>query len=310
VQRTGGTPYSLGLDAGRRQLQRVSAAFITPSSSEVQVRRRYAEELDRVRAMPLSALVRRWRPADVDARNQIPALIDRQARLRPVFQSSAAYERTLSALNRRYLASLPAGATVILESWTHDDRHPGLQQSGAWKLLLQDFDVVEQLAPFVVLRKAGRRALACDVSRMPGRLDEYIDLPRPPDGAVVIAAPALAQNAWGRFRTFAFRDAPVMVDTRTGPSAEEHQYLFPVEMGAQGFLLQPELLRESDLASVWDGTAARSATQVRLRTAGRGYVSEFEWQFEVCRPITSLTTLNREPGGSNGSAVRLRSGRH
>ena len=284
VERTVDVPYPIRAAAITQQMHRIGQAFITPSQTIAQVDRQYSEQLARVRALPLSRLVRKWHPADLDSRNQIPALAVGDARpgLRPVFQSAAAYAPALAALNRTYLEKLPAGATVILDLWTYDDRHPGLQQSGAWDLLIRDFALVEYAPPFVVLRKQQERALTCDVEVRPGRLGEFLELPAPPDGAIVLAAPAFRRTIWGRLRQFAFRDAMVTIDTRAGQSVEQDRYV--VAMGSEGFLLQPQMRNAGDLAAVWDAHAPRSPTQVRIRTLEQrqSYEPEFEWQLKVC----------------------------
>jgi len=285
VERTIDAPYRIDGGSLTRQWHQVSAAFVTPAATMAAIDRQYAVQRERVRALPLSALVRKWSPADVDTRNQIPALFagDAASRLRPVFQSAAAYTAALAGTNRRYLADLPAGATMIIESWTYDDRFPGLQQSGAWDLLLRDFEIVAHAPPYVVLRKTPARALACDEEVKPGRLGEFLELPAPPDGAVVMAAPDLRRTLWGRVRQFVFRDARVVIDSRDNTTVEEDRYV--VAMGTQGFLLQPSVRVASDLPSVWDSRAPRAPTHVRIRTVERlrSYASDFTWRIQVCR---------------------------
>lgn len=285
VERTIDSPYRIDTGSPARQWHRVAAAFVTPSKAMAGIDQRYAEERARVRALPLSALVRKWRPADVDTRNQIPALLatGTAPMLRPVFQSAAAYTKTLAERNRRYLTDLPVGATVIIESWTYDDRFPGLQQSGAWDLLLRDFDVVEYAPPFVVLRKTEARALACDAAVRPGRLGEFLEVPAPPDGAIVIAAPALRRTMWGRVRQLLFRDARVAIDSRDGAGLEEDRYVGA--MGEQGFLLQPSVRAAAGLLAVWDARAPRARSQVRIRTVEEtsSYAPDFIWHLQVCR---------------------------
>jgi hypothetical protein len=292
VARTIDSPYQMDAESPLRQWHRVAAAFITPSRAMAGIDQRYAEQRAQVRALPLSALVRKWHPADVDTRNQIPALLAGETApgLRPVFQSAAAYTGALAEQNRRYLTLLSTDATMIVESWTYDDRYPGLQQSGAWDLLLRDIDVVEHAPPFVVLRKTQAHALACDAAERPGRLGEFLELPAPPDGAIVIAAPALRRTLWGRVRQFVFRDARVMIDSRDAAGLEEDRYV--VAMGEQGFLLQPSMRTASDLPAVWDSRAPRAGTQVRIRTLerARSYAPDFIWRLRVCRRTTSSPT--------------------
>jgi hypothetical protein len=121
----------------------------------------------------------------------------------------------------------------------------------------------------------------------PGRLGEFLELPAPPDGAIVLAAAALRRTMWGRVRQFAFRDAAVNVHTRAGQSVEQDRYV--VAMGSQGFLLQPAVRVPGDLPAAWDTHAPRSPAQVRITTLeqGQSYESEFEWRIQVCRADTS-----------------------
>jgi hypothetical protein len=288
VEATVGGPYAVGLANAKRQLHRISTAYITPGRTLAEARARYVEELDRIRALPLSALVRRWQPADVDASNQIPALIDRSVRplLRPAFQSPAAYSRALAAVNRRYLENLPAGSHIIIELWAFDDRYPGLQQSGAWDLLLRQFEVVEFARPFTVLRKHRKAGSTCHVDLVEGRMNEFVNLPTPVAGAVVIAAPVAELTVWGRLRGFVFRDAAVVIETITGAAGartEEDRYV--VQMGAQGFVLQPSIRLSDELPTLWQPVVAREPLRVRIKAVERlrSYRSGLEWRLQTCR---------------------------
>lgn len=286
VAGTIGAPYAVSAQAAARQWERVRG-LVTPATTYRRASIAYAGELARIRALPLSALVRAWRPADVDAANQLPALVDgsRRPTLRPVFQSVAAYSPGLAERNRRYLAALPTGATVIVESWSIDHRHAGLQQSGSWRTLLSDFSVVEEAPPYVVLRKHEPMPLACSTSHAAGTMGGYTAVPAPPDGAIVIASVAPTYTLWGRVRRLVLRDEGMQVATRTDAAIDNARFV--AGMGAAGFLAVPSVGDGGHLGAVWDGTARRRAIAIGLRPlgSGSGFSTSLTWRFETCRRL-------------------------
>jgi hypothetical protein len=246
--------------------------------------RAYLASADAARQDPAHALAATHRLRDFDAPNQIPAVLaaDQGVTLRPMFQSVAAYTPRLAARNAAFLQQLPPSSRIALQAWSIDDRHPGLQHSGSWEVLLNQFTPVDLKPPLLVLEKWPGRSLTCTRVDASSRVGEWLELP---PATFVIASPKLRLNAWGTIRRLAYREPLYFLQTRQGTQVRQHRYI--AGQGEAGFLLRPLIEGPEGLPTLWTASptgAAPDAVLLAPYETWPSYQPDVAWSLTLCTP--------------------------
>lgn len=208
---------------------------------------------------------------DVLGSDQGVALFNRfNYRPRPVIQSYSTFTPFLSELNRDFLASDKAPDYILMKLQSIDYRLPGMDDSHVLRLLPHRYDFVHAETGFLVWK---RRPGAFDATAIAPSLlrQDTMEVGRPYSLSSDNHQPLwvrieLRTNLLGLLRSFLYKPPQVMLRIlSTDGNATE--YLMPLPMGRNGFVINPIIEDYMDYMHFAGNTPEKLVKAITLRLA-------------------------------------------
>jgi hypothetical protein len=207
--------------------------------------------------------------ASINAFNYLP---------RPVFQSYAAYSKNLLQLNRDFYSSSKAPELILFRLAAIDHRFPALEDGLLFPLLLQNCEMVDKEAQFLLLKPA--------YTSFPKL--ELLNSGTAKFGSPVTLSAYGHTNLWielhvsptltGKITGLAFKTSALRLSVNRGPHKSPAVFQAPAPMIAAGFLASPLLLRNEDLAAFY---ADDSANRPEAYSLSCPDAEKYLWRDEI-----------------------------
>lgn len=208
---------------------------------------------------------------DVLGSDQGVALFNRfNYRPRPVIQSYSTFTPFLSALNRDFIASDHAPDYILMKLQSIDYRLPGMDDSHVLRLLPHRYDFMHAETGFLVWKRRPGSFDAAAVAPQPIRQDT-MDVGRP-----YSLASDNHQSLWvridlrptflGLLRSFFYKPPQVMLGILS-TDGNATDYLMPLPMGRNGFVINPVIEDYVDYMHFAGNTPEKLVDAITLRVA-------------------------------------------
>ena len=169
---------------------------------------------------------------------------------RPIFQSYAAYDSQLDALNASHLMGTDAPMYVYFQVRPIDERLASLEDAGSWPLLLSRYSVVDRDGNFLVLARSPTMTSAPEMksdSKNHERLGRQFNLPN--TGEPIWAEIDVRPTFLGRIITVLFKPSQLRILFRFEDGHTESFRYVPA-MGRRGFVISPIIHSNRDFAAL------------------------------------------------------------
>ena len=219
-------------------------------------------------------------------------------RPRPVFQSYLAYSRPLMELNERFYLSANAPEFVLFDLEPINDRFPPLEDALALRGLLRDYELAGAEDRFLILRRARNGSGGLKLLREgDAQWGERIDVAD--YGATNLWLEIAVKPTWaGRLRQVLYKPPETHLAVWTGTNgAPPKRFRAPVPMLNAGFLANPLVLTNGDVANLYRGAATTPASAYAVESAS-GWTAL--WQDRV---HYRLYQIESRPGGAQPEDV-------
>jgi hypothetical protein len=189
-------------------------------------------------------------------------------KLRPVFQSYAAYTPRLAELNRSFLASDAAPHYVLLDVNPIDGRYGAAEDGPAMLCLMQRYRPVLHEHGFLLLERRDG-GVACSLPHWgPGddaavALGEFADLPER-DASLGLVRGTVTLSLLGRIAAFVLREPILLMDLRYADGTIQTHRVLRGQLES-GFAIQPAIVNTADFARAPYGLGSKPVA-LRLRT--------------------------------------------
>jgi len=263
------------LDIGLRCADSLSCLTNLPAFEREQLHA--AAENAELHALPRSKVLVGTRPIDFFGVHQALLLqAGYDYRPRPVFQTYAAFTPALMELNRSFYESerAPAFAAINLQPFP---RHlPTMEDGLALQSLVRRYEpVLSERGVMLWQRRAlpgpveAARTVVLDRTLPVGEWLELGELAP----ACYVARIEVEPTLLGRLRELAYQPAPLFLDVRVGPR-ESHDFVFGSELAKAGWILDPLIASERDLARWAAGLRVARPRAIRIEADGSLYAGE------------------------------------
>jgi len=207
--------------------------------------------------------------ADIFGQGQAVGLFnDFNYRPRPVFQSYAAYSRSLMELNGQFYLSKDAPEYVLFNLHALDGRYPPLEDAFVLRELLINYKLLFSEGDFLLLRRENTAGLQMTlIKEGTAGSDEKIDLPGQRDSYLWLEIewpPAFLD----RLREFFYkpRETQLILWSRSAESPPA-RFRAPAAMLSAGFLASPLVLDNQDAGNLYTGGDIHAAGAFSVQTA-------------------------------------------
>jgi len=185
---------------------------------------------------------------------------------RPIFQSYAAYNSALLALNGDFYASAQAPPFVIFKYQEIDNRFPPGSDSEALKILLRDYYLVLVEKDYIVLKRdprgQGRVADGQTLLSQSIKMGEVFDLSAVNDKLLLLKLD-IQKSWWGHLVGFLYRVPRVTLELETTTGAKL-SYRLITQMAHSSFLISPLLIRPAHIFSWYANKPLRRVAKLRV----------------------------------------------
>jgi hypothetical protein len=203
------------------------------------------------------------RTVDVFGYRQGIAILNRMNYVpRPIFQGYSAYTPSLIELNRRHYRSVKRPEFVISQFETIDHRFPTLDDSGVLLELLYHYQPVLNENGWL-LWKAVDPVQAIEprlIEKLSAKLGQYVPIP---ENNVIWIELEAEQTRLGRIAAFLYKSVPIFIELE-GDAGQRFRYRIIPSMAGSGWLLNPELTNDDQLALASHGAPLQRYKWLRI----------------------------------------------
>lgn len=231
-------------------------------------------------------------PVDVFGNNQVVAVFNQLNYLpRPVFCSFAAYTPRLMQLNEEVFRASKAPRFVLFRLNAIDHRVPALEDSLVLRVLLTQFDLVDEEKGFLLLKRKTTAPADLNLLRegwiRPGEripLEEY-------GGTNLWMELELRPTVAGRLRQLLYKAPEVRLTIVRGHGKSPAVLRAPAPMMASGFMASPFLLRSEDVVEFYQHQEIPRPTGYLLNSDSG---DRFWWESRAKYRIFGVANSNAE----------------
>jgi hypothetical protein len=244
---------------------RFAFSFVTGYAQFDKMRRANLAEAESKFSLPRTKAVVANRTMDVIGYRQGIALLNGLNYVpRPIFQGYSAYTPSLIGMNTRHYQSVRRPEFVISKLETIDDRFPTSEDSGVLVELLYHYRPILKENGWELWQatypvEAFQPQL---ITRISARLGQNVPLP---ESTFVWAELEIKQTRWGKAVAFFYKGAPTFIDLEDDLGLTFRYRIVP-SMARSGFLLNPEIKNDAELALAANGAALHHYKWIRIST--------------------------------------------